>query len=91
MTEQKEKVLPISRFSAGQVSTAVFVREMDGKFGKRKVPSVVLQKSWTKDGKNWEKQTLNFFNADEISKAIYVLEQARGVIYNKNYESSEEN
>lgn len=64
---------PETTFRIGMNSASVFVNEIEGEGGKRKVRSVSLQRSY-KDGDDW-KYTSSFGLAD-LPAAIRVLELA---------------
>jgi len=65
---------PEATFRIGHCSASVFVREIDGDGGKRKVRSVNVQKSY-KDGD--ERKYTSSFGLAELPAAIRVLQLAQ--------------
>lgn len=82
---------PVLKCVVRPFETAVFLHEGVTKQGVRfKTPSVQLQKSWTKDGKKWERQKISFFNVLEIEKAIYCLSECKKAIFDRSFEEGAE-
>lgn len=65
---------PEATFRIGNCSASVFVNEIDGEAGKRKVRSVNVQKSY-KDGD--ERKYTSSFGLGELPSAIRVLQLAQ--------------
>lgn len=72
---------PVFESKIGAFRTAVFMNDLDG----RQVPSVVLEKSFTKDGTNWKHAKLTLLNTTEIDKLICVLEDTKKVLYTETF------
>ena len=71
----------------GAFDGAIFLQEREGQDGKKfKSPSVRLQKSWTKDGQNFEVQKMGFFNVGEVIRAIYALEKVKEQLLLRNWD-----
>lgn len=68
---------PVFKHKIGAFSSAVFLHERDG----RSVPSVVLEKSFTKDGEKWEHKKLTLLNAAEVDKLMCVLQETKMALY----------
>ena len=73
---------PVFKFKIGGLCASIFLHEMEG----RMVPSVVVDKSYTKDGMNWNRQKITLFNAGEIDKLICVLQEAKRALYLEDFE-----
>ena len=73
---------PVFKRKIGAFESAVFLHERDG----RQIPSVVLEKSFTKDGQNWDHQKLTLLNATEIDKLICVLQETKMALYTEVYQ-----
>ncbi len=73
---------PVFEFKIGAFKTAVFLHEIEG----RSVPSVVLEKSYTKDGTNWEHQKMTLLNAQEADKLICVLQETKKALYTESFQ-----
>jgi len=72
--DQKE---PVFKHKIGAFAAAVFLHEREG----RSVPSVVVEKSYTKDGEKWEHKKLTLLNAAEVDKLICVLRETKKALY----------
>lgn len=72
---------PVFKTRIGGFSAAVFLNEVDG----RKLPSVVAEKSFTKDGMSWERQKISLLNASEVDKLICVLEEIKRALYLEDF------
>lgn len=73
---------PVYDFKIGAFKAAVFLREIDG----RSVPSVVLEKSFTSDGKNWKHKKMSLLNTSEIDKLICVLQDVKKALYLESFQ-----
>ncbi len=77
--QSSQKVQPDFKAKVGGFSTAVFLHDHDG----RKIPSVVLEKSFTKDGQSWDRYRMTLLNSKEVDKLICVLEDTKRALYNE--------
>ena len=73
---------PVYDFKIGAFKAAVFLHEIDG----RSVPSVVLEKSFTEDGTNWNHQKMTLLNAQEADKLICVLQETKKALYTESFQ-----
>lgn len=68
---------PVFKYKIGAFGTAVFLHDLNG----RSVPSVVLEKSYTKDGINWNHKKMALLSTTEIDKLICVLHETKKALY----------
>jgi hypothetical protein len=80
--EAKMTQKPVFKERIGSFSSAIFLNERDG----RKIPSVVVEKSFTKDGTTWERQKLSLMNASEVDKLICVLRDTKKALYKETFD-----
>ena len=73
---------PVYDFKIGAFKAAVFLHEIDG----RSVPSVVAEKSFTKDGSTWNHQKMTLLNAQEADKLICVLQETKKALYTESFQ-----
>jgi hypothetical protein len=67
---------PVFKARAGRFDVAVWENEVKGQSGRTFTQqSVTLRKSWTKDGKKWEEQTIGIFSR-EVPDALLALQKA---------------
>lgn len=85
--EKKDMKSPVFKAKIGAFEAAVFLNEQKSESTDKviKVPSVTFQKSWTSNGKDWDRQKVNFFSALEIDKAISVLQEVKLALYKKDF------
>ena len=73
---------PVFKYKIGAFGTAVFLNDFEG----RSVPSVVLEKSFTKDGTNWKHKKMSLLNTSEIDKLICVLQETKRALYTESFQ-----
>lgn len=73
---------PVFKYKIGAFGTAVFLNDIEG----RSVPSVVLEKSYTKDGTNWKHKKMTLLNTTEIDKLICVLQETKKALYTESFQ-----
>ena len=73
---------PVLKFKIGGLCASIFLQEMEGRI----VPSVVADKTFTRDGQNFSRQKITLFNATEIDKLICVLQEAKRALYLEDFE-----
>lgn len=84
MEEQSEmpKDQPVFKAKIGAFSSAVFLDDVNG----RKLPSIVVEKSYTSDGTNWKRYKLRLLNVTEADKLICVLQETKEALYTENFQ-----
>ena len=75
-------VKPINKFKAGNIDAAVWNNEIEIDGKKINTKSISLRKSW-KSGEEWKDATINL-QANEIQKALLVLQEAQKEVLMKN-------
>jgi hypothetical protein len=80
MHESNQK--PVFKCKFGAFEAAIFLQEIDG----RSVPSIVIQKSFTKDGKNWNHQKMTLLSPTEADKLVCVLQETKKALYLKDFQ-----
>jgi len=75
-------VKPINKFQAGNIDAAIWNNEIEINGKKVNVKSISLRKSW-KSGEEWKDTTINL-QANEIQKALLVLQEAQKEVLMKN-------
>ena len=73
---------PVFKNKIGAFEAAVFMNDVNGK----SLPSIVVEKSFTKDGGSWSHQKLSLLNTTEIDKLICVLQETKKAIYLKEFQ-----
>ncbi len=68
---------PYKKFKSGLVEAAVWLNEKDGRGATVEFKSVTLRKSWHDDKKNMWRDSSMTFLADELSRAILVMQKAQ--------------
>ena len=76
------KARPVFKTKIGAFSSAVFLDEVNG----RNLPSVVIEKSFTADGKSWKHYKLRLLNAAEVDKLICVLQDTKRALYTEDFQ-----
>lgn len=76
---------PETTFRIGMTSASIFVNEVEGEGGKRKVRSVSLQRRY-KDGDEWK--YTSSFGLGDLPAAIRVMELALRHVEDKEAEAS---
>lgn len=72
---------PVYKFKIGGFEAAIFLHKVEG----RDAPSVVVEKSFTKDGTNWNRYSMTLLNALEIDKLTCVLQETKKALYLGDY------
>jgi hypothetical protein len=80
MDENNQK--PVFKCKFGAFETAIFLQEIDG----RSVPSIAIQKSFTKDGNNWNHQKMTLLSPVEADKLICALQETKKALYLKDFQ-----
>ena len=75
-------VKPINKFQAGNIDAAIWNNEIEIDGKKINTKSISLRKSW-KSGEEWKDATINL-QANEIQKALLVLQEAQKEVLMKN-------
>ena len=75
-------VKPINKFLAGNIDAAIWNNEIEIDGKKINTKSISLRKSW-KSGEEWKDATINL-QANEIQKALLVLQEAQKEVLMKN-------
>ena len=75
-------VKPVNKFQAGCIDAAIWDNEIEMNGKKINVKSISLRKSW-KSGEVWKDTTINL-QANEIQKALLVLQEAQKEVLMKN-------
>ena len=75
-------VKPINKFQAGNIDAAIWNNEIEINGKKINTKSISLRKSW-KSGEEWKDTTINL-QANEIQKALLVLQEAQKEVLMKN-------
>ena len=75
-------VKPVNKFQAGNIDTAIWNNEIEIDGKKINTKSISLRKSW-KSGEEWKDATINL-QANEIQKALLVLQEAQKEVLMKN-------
>ncbi|MCP4553718.1 MAG: hypothetical protein GY834_17135 [Bacteroidetes bacterium] len=74
---QNKPIEPVFSSKIGAFSVGIFLQEYKG----RKVPGIKLQKSFTKDGENWEHLKMPLLSSIEVDKLICVLQKTKEALY----------
>lgn len=72
---------PVYKFKIGGFEASIFLHKVEG----RDAPSVLVEKSFTKDGTNWNRYSMTLLIALEIDKLICVLQETKKALYQGNY------
>jgi len=72
---------PVFKEKIGAFQTAIFLHEREG----RKVPGIVLEKSFKSNSGPWKHQKMSILSANEIDKLICLLQDTKEVLYKGDF------
>jgi hypothetical protein len=84
MDEENQK--PVFKYKVGAFEAAIFLHEVDG----RSLPSIAIEKSYTKDGINWNHKKMTLLGPVEADKLICALQEAKRALYIKDFQDEGE-
>lgn len=84
MDEENQK--PVFKYKVGAFEAAIFLHEVDG----RSLPSIAIEKSYTKDGINWNHKKMTLLGPVEADKLICALQEAKRALYVKDFQQEGE-
>lgn len=85
ITMDQENQKPVFKYKVGAFEAAIFLHEVDG----RSLPSIAIEKSFTKDGKSWNHQKMTLLGPVEADKLICALQETKKALYLKDFQEGE--